>query len=191
MEMVGNLLRCDPPWTQPMDTLVPTVIIMRGWPGSGKSVLARALQFYLIERYSLWPLSAVVVSADTYHISPFTGKYKWLPENVATAHAVCRREFAFAVARRKTVIIVDNTNIKKKDYAYYVETATGHGYEVRQAIPNTPWMHSPEECFRRNVHNVPLDTIKRMQESFEKDDELEHVVYRQELQSHIERATRF
>lgn len=152
-----------------------SVIIMRGWPGSGKSTIASALAECLDGSVSR-------VSADKYHYSLFTSLYEWKPENVEFAHRSCKREFAESMSMGVDYLIVDNTNIRKKDYEYYVELAQEHGYKVYQAIPRNRGMWDIDECFRRNIHNVPKETIQRMKDSFEDDPRLERLT----LPSHLD-----
>ena len=150
-----------------------TVIIMRAWPGCGKSTLARAIVESLTSGDDYHDILGVrVCSADSFHVDK-DGVYRWSFERSRLGHDYCRGKFSQAVISNCSLIIVDNTNIKRKDYGWYVANARAMGYKVYQAIPETPWMHSVDECFKRNVHNVPLDTIQRMMASFEYDNELE------------------
>lgn len=150
------------------------VIIMRGWPGSGKSTLCRAIYEEFVRR-GTDPFEISVCSADHYHINKTTKKYEWKQENAAKAHLYCKEQFeADILDNDASVIFVDNTNIRRKEYAYYVDLARDHGYKVLQAHGQSPYKHSVEECFKRNVHNVPLEVITRMKDAFENDTELEH-----------------
>lgn len=146
------------------------VIIMRGWPGTGKSTLtAELLQD-----------NGVVCSADAFFIRNGNGVYKYEPGLLRTAHDVCRLEFRNAIFEKEPLIIVDNTNIKREHYKYYVDIATEQGIKCYQLV--APWVNSvrsgldmsAEACYKRNVHNVPLATIEKMMKEFEHDDRLEH-----------------
>lgn len=148
------------------------VIIMRGWPGSGKSTLANSIQNYFVSQRKWGP----IVSADFGHINVLTKKYDWKQENSTHAYWFCRRTFDLSVRDNDDFIIVDNTNIKKHEYEHYIKRAEEYGYKVYQAIPNNPDMWDVQKCFERNVHNVPLETIQRMKDSFEDDNRFERFV---------------
>lgn len=163
-----------------------SVVIMRGWPGSGKSTLARELcrnwagwychpvnpQFPQPSQYGMSTYK--VVSADNYHINPATGVYEWKQENQAAAHANCKANFVAAVKAGFSLIIVDNTNIKRHDYQFYIDACRGTEYRVCQARPDTYWRDDVGLCTEYCVHGVPEATIRRMKEQFEDDPELEH-----------------
>lgn len=189
-------LMCFPPIEEvapPMPKIEKTVIIMRGWPGSGKSTLSKAILESLtngcvgVDCHDICRVH--IASADKWHVNPLTGKYEWKPENVSFAHHACRYKFSEAVSCGKTLLIVDNTNIRKKDYEYYVDVAQKHGYKVFQAIPNNPGMWDIDECFKRNVHNVPRETIQRMRDSFEDDPELERLILPSERHTDFQTAS--
>jgi len=61
-------------------------------------------------------------------------------------------------------IIVDNTNIKRRDFAAYLALATKYGYTSREEVM-TEW--DVDVCFNRNTHNVPREAIQRMHDNFE------------------------
>jgi len=139
------------------------VVIMRGWPGSGKSTLAKSL-------------FGVICSADNFFVRYGNGVYKYEPDLIPTAHQVCKLEFKNAIDDGEELVIVDNTNIKRHNYQYYVDYAKHKGYKVYQLVP---WSEhslpvSAETCYKRNVHGVPLVTIQKMIREFETDDRLEY-----------------
>ena len=65
------------------------------------------------------------------------------------------------------LIVVDNTNVRLWEMQPYVESAIRNRYQVVFAYPDTPWANDPHECFRKNQHGVPLETIVRMHDSWE------------------------
>lgn len=133
-----------------------TLVICRGIPGSGKSTLARDLLRF----------DAVVCSADDYHTTP-DGRYDWKPEKVGEAHAWCRGKAEGAMLADARMVVVDNTNIQRWQFASYLRLAERYGYTVQYAVPQTPWAWDPVECWRRNTHLVPFETIRRMKEQYE------------------------
>ena len=146
-----------------------TVIIMRGWPGSGKSTKATSI---LGQRLKSGGTLADIVSADFYFTDPITGQYEYDPRDVEHAHSYCKMCFREAVKLGSDLIIVDNTNIKRQHYEYYVDYAKRAGYEVYQAVPETPWKDDVEACQAKTKdsgHNVPLDIVRKMKREFEQD----------------------
>ena len=145
-------------------------IIMRGWPGSGKSTLAKKIATHFYKKGQ----PAFIASADNYFTDPVTGKYDWRKEEIDVAHRYCKSVFREAVNMGQ-VVIVDNTNLQRKYYEYYVNYAKAYGYKVFQALPTTVWQHDIEACQKYTVesgHSVPLATIRSMQRDFEQDDGL-------------------
>ena len=112
------------------------VKIMRGLPGSGKSTLARAL----LERHGdalgdHSEVSGVIVSADDYflvlkHPDHNELVYRFDPKKLQQAHDSCKDKFSAALKRGCPLTIVDNTNVVKRDYEWYVMEALKAGAEV-------------------------------------------------------------
>lgn len=126
---------------------------MQAVPGSGKSTAAKKIFDDSNEFVG-------ICSADFYHMRD--GVYDFKMENLGKAHASCQKDFTHYIETGVSLIIVDNTNVKASDVKFYVELAREKGYSVKICRPNTPWAGNAEECAKRNVHNVPLDAIKRM-----------------------------
>jgi predicted kinase len=127
--------------------------IIRGVPGSGKSTVAKHLAGGL----------GRIVSAD--HYFEKDGQYRFVREDLGKAHFQCRVAFTEAVADEVPVIVVDNTNIKKRDYEYYEDFGSRHGYTVVTVVMENM---DPVICHARNTHAVPLETIQRMTANFER-----------------------
>ena len=92
----------------------PTLLILRGISGSGKSSIARALS----DRFP--PGYVAVCNADAYFQR--SGTYTFNVAELGAAHESCRRAFDAAVRRRTPLIILDNTNTTLREYAPYVES---------------------------------------------------------------------
>ncbi len=75
----------------------------------------------------------------------------------------CQYQFKKALEEQKELIIVDNTNIKKKDYEFYVSLGSEHGYKVYQKCLTTQFT---------SIHNVPEETVERMKKTFQVDETL-------------------
>ncbi len=112
-----------------------------GLPGSGKTTYC---QKYL-GTYSY-------LSADVHHIDP-DGVYRYKPEQGAAAHAAVKREYALWACGEGPSghIVVDNTNVRLTDIAFYIECALAFNHSVQVLYVYA------EDAFQRQTHGVPLD----------------------------------
>lgn len=138
-----------------------TVYILRGLPGSGKSTKAKEL---MNEDH----VDVAIVSADYYFHRP-DGTYDWNARLIGNAHKWCQEQFIECMEGSLPYgkIIVDNTNIRRKDFQFYVDNATRNGYKVVEIIVGTMTIEAIVQYAQRNIHKVPYDTICRMAERFE------------------------
>lgn len=127
-----------------------TVVIMRSAPGGGKSTYVKT---HLSD--------GVICSADDYHY--VNGVYCWDPKNVHKAHKTCQEKFLKALEDDQKLVVVDNTNIKVKDFTFYYYKALDFGYNVRIVRMNAPL----KTLIGRNVHDVPDDIVERMFKAIE------------------------
>lgn len=140
------------------------VTVLRGLPGSGKSTYANKIKEGAGDLYT------EIFSADDFHMED--GKYNWKLENVGKAHAWCLKGFIRSVSREKDAnplagsahIIVDNTNCAIWEMAPYCAVAIAYGAD----LVITTFECSVETAIKRNVHNVPPETIRRMNDTLEK-----------------------
>lgn len=135
------------------------VIILRGLPGSGKSTLVSKIE----EQYGT---PAFVCSADDfhYHGKPHTPEnYDFDPNNLHLAHKICKQNFTKALEANTPLVVVDNTNIRLREYKWYFLTAHEHGYNVEF---HTIKKCSIQQSYKCNVHNVPMIAIDKMNNSF-------------------------
>lgn len=135
---------------------LPSMTIMRGLPGSGKSTTAKQLAA---------ENDAVICSADDFFIN-HEGVYVFNPDKLHMAHSACQAKAVRSLNEGKNVII-DNTNIKLKELNTYFNIAKVlGGIEVRIAMSSAPWATDVDECAKRNTHGVPRDVIQRMKDSW-------------------------
>lgn len=137
------------------------LILMRGLPGSGKSQLCNQL----ITHLDLDPKDHIF-SADAYFVDNF-GNYQFNPSLLSLAHEDCRKRTEAALKQRVNPVVVDNTNIKIWEMEIPCRMAIANGYQVRILEPKNYWSLSPYSCANKNVHSVPLDTIKQMHNNYE------------------------
>ncbi|XP_044202792.1 NEDD4-binding protein 2 [Thunnus albacares] len=134
------------------------LVLIRGAPGSGKSTLARALRDH--------NPGGVVLSTDDY----FThhGQYQFDPNALGEAHEWNHKRAKEAFERGANPIIIDNTNMQCWEMKPYVVQALKHDYKVLFREPDTWWKNKPRELERRTTHSVPVETIRRMLNRYER-----------------------
>lgn len=127
-----------------------TLILMRGYPGSGKSYLAKEKQGEL----------GKICSADDFFM--VGGEYQWKPHLLKDAHAQCREKAQSYMQDGAKLVIIDNTNMTYADMKPYIDMADQYGYTIEFAYPSQVWSWDVVECAVRNVHKVPLESIQKM-----------------------------
>lgn len=126
---------------------------MRGLPGSGKSTKA--------ETYK-----GLIVSTDNYFIEE-DGFYVFKPKEIGRAHKECKRRFKLALEAEIPTIVVDNTNTQAWEYAYYVQMAQYHKYEVIIDSLYDAGL-TTEQLAKRNKHGCPESHIIKMKNRWHK-----------------------
>lgn len=121
-------------------------IVLRGLPGSGKSTFTSQLGE-----------DAIICSAD--HYFERSGTYIFDPKMLFLAHKICRNKFEAAVRSGAPLVVVDNTNIKYKDWKDYMTYALEHGYYVTVAEAQE---RDIDVLMSRGKHGVPRPTYERM-----------------------------
>lgn len=129
------------------------VTVMRGIPGSGKSTYTMRLAPPM-----------VVCSADHFHMKE--GVYVFKPENAGLAHGLCLQNFVGAVTAGPgdRHVVVDNTNCAIWEMAPYCALALAYGFELKVVTI----LCDVDLAIKRNVHNVPAETIRRMADTLER-----------------------
>jgi NEDD4-binding protein 2 len=141
------------------------VILMRGLPGSGKSTRAKEL----IKHYEELGYKVYYFSTDDFWGNP----YSFIPGKLREAHLWNQNRTMMQMINsfmdEKAVIIIDNTNTTAWELKPYVQPAYTLGFEIEIIEPSTPWAFDPEECAKRTIHSVPIETIRAMLARWEKD----------------------
>lgn len=96
----------------PLLPRAPSVYIVRGLSGSGKSSISNAI------KAAVGAGNVVVASADDYFMRP-DGSYVFVGTQLPDAHAACKQTFVAALDAGAPVIILDNTNTAAWEYAPY------------------------------------------------------------------------
>lgn len=127
----------------------PTLYLIRGVPGSGKSTFAQELkQRGVVD---------VVFEADRYFYDQF-GDYNFDPSKLAEAHRWCLNSTISSLDVGSNVA-VSNTLTTEKELEPYLRAAESMGVNVVSLIVENRHGSS-------NVHNVPEETIARMKQRF-------------------------
>lgn len=148
-----------------------TLILLRGLPGSGKSTVAKLIARALTTA----SLSYVICSADSYFVGE-DGVCRFDPRKLGAAHNKCRADAGEAMLANINYVIVDNTNITKREMQPYEELANEFGYTIKyQTVGN---LTDIDIYAKRCIHNVPLKTIERMAKRFENPPQEEIVTLR-------------
>lgn len=118
------------------------LIIVRGIPGAGKSTFA--------QKEYVKPFGYKLVEADMYFMK--NGIYTYIAEDISKAHDWCYNE-TIRLLRKGENVIVANTFTQSWELHKYLNL-------------------NPSKIYRctgnfTNIHGVPVDTIKRMQNRFE------------------------
>jgi len=131
-----------------------TVYILQGISGSGKSTTTKALMGRQ-EQHA----DEVVVSADKFW--DIRGHYDFDVQFIKNSHEWCFAEFIKALRNNANAIFVDNTNTSSWEYNRYIDAAEKMGYKV-YLVPVHGELSEEEilECYKRNVHEVPLEAIQ-------------------------------
>ena len=135
--------------------LSPTLFLVRGIPGSGKSTFAK----------HIWNEYAIC-EADKFFHNKETGEYNFDPSRLKEAHEWCRNEVETRMKDHQVnpqyypEIVVSNTFTQEWEMQAYIDLAKKYGYQVTTLIVEN--RHG-----NRNVHNVPDETLDRMRQRFE------------------------
>ena len=101
------------------------VVILRGVPGIGKSTLAKKIRTWCLEN----DMTCVICNADIWMMR--ANGYNWDPNQLVHAHNHCKGRFVLAMAAETDVIVIDNTNLHRAHYEWYVNHLDVENYEVQ------------------------------------------------------------
>lgn len=139
------------------------LVLMRGLPGSGKSTKAKKIAGNV----------GVVYSTDDFFM--INGKYMYDSKLIGDNHQKNFARTVEAMKEGKPLIIVDNTNIKLWEMKKYVIAGEELGYQIRIEQADAPWAFNFKQCAKRNNHEVPEQTCKKMLDNYETCNSLEDI----------------
>jgi len=146
------------------------LVVMRGVPGSGKSTAARTL----LALYTEQGYEGGIFSTDDFFVK--NGVYTFHPGAIGHAHAWNTVRALMAMIESLPVVIIDNTNTTAWEPRNYVKAGLLLGYEVEIVEPGTTWAFDAEECAKKTVHGVPVETIRAMLVRWEHDLTVEKIM---------------
>lgn len=138
--------------------------IMRGVSGSGKSTKAKELVKAHLETPGA---TAIICSADQFFIDPSSRRYEFDSRKLGAAHAFCRGKVEAALEFGIDLIVIDNTNTQKWEFQPYIDLAESHSYEWSERIVGNLDEENLKMYANRNIHGVPLDSIRKMAKRFQ------------------------
>lgn len=128
---------------------MPTLYLIRGVPGSGKSSFARKLEMFgVVDWY---------FEADNFFYTS-TGNYLFDASKLADAHFWCQERTREELNRGDNVA-VSNTSTTEKEVEVYRKIAENAGANFVSIVMEN--RHNGE-----NIHNVPADKIQQMKNRF-------------------------
>jgi len=154
----------------PVDT-TRYFIVMRGFPGSGKSTRAKDLlkEFgggdpndHILSTDNQWIPETLEKRrrGETVSTEDEVREYKknWNADKLMAAHAENLKLFKYAVDNGVHPLVLDNTNVKPRDFKAYVEYADDNGYIVTIREPDSPWWKKYAHCLKdRKKHEAEIE----------------------------------
>jgi len=135
----------------------PTLVIMRGAPGQGKTTEANELKKKLEER----GLKVGIFSTDNIFTTE-AGEYEFVPFAIAAAHIFEQHEMILSMRMREfDVYILDNTNLQRAEYLPYLREAMYENFRVFV-------FDLRHKELNDNIHGVPHGKVKMMLENSDK-----------------------
>lgn len=145
---------------------MPTLHLVRGLPGSGKSTFARKLADQLHCKH---------LETDQY-FTDADGNYSWDANKIAEAHEWCRQSAIDEILAQRDCV-VSNTFIVPKHITCYLEDVDPFidGFMGLLKFPVVIYEMTNQYG---NVHGVPLNTMSKMMSHWTPNSELEKLTWR-------------
>lgn len=128
---------------------MPTLYIIRGLPGSGKTRLANTL-FNSGVIYGFWEADQFMINED--------GEYEFNSLRLHEAHGKCKAFVEHHMIEQLS-IAVSNTSTTEREVQPYLDLAEEYDYDVVSLIVEN--RHG-----NKSVHGVPDDKLQQMRQRF-------------------------
>lgn len=152
---------------------VPIVIILRGIPGSGKSMLTREIEAVCRQER----VRSTICSAD--HLFETPRGYIFDVQKLGRAHDTCKDKFVEAITstlRKRQdattpqhIVVVDNTHTQLWEYEPYSSAASKYGCKVTVLEMRCPDVSTAHRMGLRNSHGVAPGKVVSMFLRWEED----------------------
>ncbi len=129
------------------------VILLRGLPGAGKTTLAEVIL------HSNQGTKPDIISADNYFTDD-KGVYHFDGSKLKEAHINCQQICADRMKLEFSKIVIANTFTEEWEMEPYFQMAERYKYRIHTLIVEN--RHDS-----KNVHNVPEDKLKQMENRFQ------------------------
>lgn len=133
-----------------MPLLSPSIILLRGLPGAGKSTLAALLAD------NKWPIHAI----DDFFTDPVTGVYKFQYEQNHLAYRKCEQDTDKEMAAGKEKVFVDNTFTMTWEMEPYFKLAKKYNYTI--FVLTVENYHASA-----NIHSIPEESLQKMADKYQ------------------------
>lgn len=130
------------------------LVIMRGLPGSGKSHFAR----------HRWKGALILSTDDYFNVG---GHHHFDPGRLKLAHEWNEWRARQAMERGVPIVVIDNTNTQLWEMEPYIHMGHDFKYPIEIVEPPNWWRGDAPECFKRNIHGVSLEFLKRMNDKWQ------------------------
>ena len=128
------------------NSVMNSLIILRGLPGAGKTTLAK-----LLSEENKWP----VFSIDSYFIDPTTNEYTFEFDKNHLAYKNCQEQTKEAMQNKTEKIFIDNVFSLDWEIEPYFKLASDHHYSV--FVTTVENYHGS-----KNKHNINQEQIQKM-----------------------------
>lgn len=128
---------------------MPSLILLRGLPGAGKSTLADVLS------ENKWP----VFSVDSFFTDAVTQEYQFRFEDNHLAYKACQQGTETAMQNRIEKIFVDNTFTLEWEMEPYFKLAGAYNY--RLFVLTVENRHQG-----KNIHRISEEQVKKMADKY-------------------------
>lgn len=128
----------------------PSIILLRGLPGAGKTTLARVLS-----ENNKWP----VFSVDSYFTNPETGEYRFEFDKNHLAYKACIQNTEKAMLKKVEKIFIDNTLTLEWEIEPYLQLAAANNYTVH--VVTVENRHKG-----LNTHGINNEQLNKMAEKY-------------------------